>query len=158
MRSQGFDVPDELLVDAYSVIADIYTVVNAGQDDDGNPTEPQKKYFARGLWADLQPRSGSQRAAQSGTAYESTHVLFVRNRDVPEQSSGYGLDENTGWDEDTSALAFLQAFFDLNESPGGGYRVDVRREQGGPIEETYTVVFVAPWGTHLEIDLKREST
>ena len=77
MRSLGFDVSGELLVDEYSVIVDIYTETPGGDDDDGNPQPPQRTYYVRDASADLQPRSGSVRAVQSGTDFESTHVLFL---------------------------------------------------------------------------------
>lgn len=70
----------EILTDQYSVTVDIYALVPPSEpkDDRGNPNPPVMQYYARDERADLQPRGGTQRAFQSGTAYESTHVLFVR--------------------------------------------------------------------------------
>ncbi len=83
MRSLGFEAPGELMTDEHSVFVDIYTETPGGDDPDGNPLPPQKQYFAQNAGADLQPRSGSERAAQSGTSYESTHVLFLGSTPQP---------------------------------------------------------------------------
>lgn len=121
MRSLGFDAPGELRTDGYSVIVDIY-IEKPGEDDpDGNPQPPQRTYYVEDAPADLQPRSGSQRAAQSGTVHESTHVLFL-------------------WGP-------------VAEAPVGAM-VDVKSEVGGSVSRSFTVVFTARWGTHVEIDLK----
>lgn len=68
---------EDVLTDGHSIVADVYTVIGGGQDPDGNPIPPAKHYYAQDAQADLQPQSGSERAAQSGSAYESTHRLFL---------------------------------------------------------------------------------
>lgn len=121
MRSLRFDSPDDLLDDEHSVIVDVYIEEPGGDDEDGNPKPPERTYYLREMPGDLQPRSGSQRAAQSGTAYESTHLLFL--------------------------------YEPWTEIPPGA-TVEARNAGCGDVLGRYTVVFVADWGTHLEIDLK----
>src|SRR5690625_5303969 len=82
MRSLGFDLTDDVLLDEYAVIVDIYTETPGGDDDDGNPMPPVRTYYAQGAEGDLQPKGGTQRAAESGTVYESTHVLFLHQADA----------------------------------------------------------------------------
>lgn len=56
---------------------DIWTMVGGELDEDGNEVPPQKQFICQGKEADFQPLSGQRRAASSGTAYESTHKLFL---------------------------------------------------------------------------------
>lgn len=157
MRSLGFDAPDELIADEYSVVVDIYTETPGGDDDDGNPAPPQRTYYVQGAPGDLQPQSGSRRAMQSGTVYESTHRLFLWPTDSwpvglgAEETSG--AEEGTGWPEDAPATVLIQQFFqELAENIPKG--ATVVAQQRGLIVGTFSVVFVANWGTHLEIDLQ----
>lgn len=120
MRSLGFDAPEELRADEHTVVVDIYVETPGEDDSDGNPQPPQHVYYVQDASADLQPRSGTVRAAQSGTQYESSHVLFL---------------------------------WQLADVPTGA-KVDVKAKPGGEVIGTYSVVFVASWGTHLEIDLQ----
>lgn len=120
MRSLGFEFPDQVFFDAYTAVADIYRIIDGGQDEWGNELPPEAHYFAQDAPADLQTKSGNQRAQESGTDYESTHVLYLRSAAVP--------------------------------IPQGAL-VDVK-DQDGTVVGTYTVVFAADWGTHLELDLK----
>lgn len=71
MRSQTFE-------DLNPCFADIFVFRSMGQDPKtGDELPPEKEYFAQGAKADLQPKSGTERIAASGTIYESSHVLFL---------------------------------------------------------------------------------
>ena len=85
MRTQRFGLDDSTLCDEYAEVVDVYVIVDGGQDDDGNEKPPYKDYFFQQHPADIQPKSGTKRAAESGTVYESTHVLFLPaiERQVP---------------------------------------------------------------------------
>lgn len=157
MRSLGFGAPDELIADEYSVVADIYTETPGGDDDDGNPKPPERRYYAMGVPVDLQPQSGSRRAMQSGTVYESTHRLYLWPTDTwpvglgAEETSG--VDDGIGWTNDAPATLLIEAFFQqIADNIPKGATVEVRRQ--GLLIGHFSVVFVASWGTHLEIDLK----
>lgn len=68
---------------------DIYTLEEGGQDREGNELPASKKYLLEAEPADLQPISGAQRAATSGTQYESTHRLYFfgkpkEGREIPQ--------------------------------------------------------------------------
>lgn len=157
MRSLGFDAPDELLVDEYSVVVDVYTDIPGGDDADGNPQPPQRTYYLQGVPGDLQPQSGSRRAQQSGTVYESTHKLYLWPTDSwPGELGGEETSEadgGTAWPEDAPATVLIQLFFqELAENIPKGAAVVAR--QRGLVVGTFSVVFVSSWGTHLEIDLQ----
>lgn len=77
MRSQQFEVNDVDLYDEYAQYVDVSVVVDGGQDDDGNEKPAYKDYFVQGHPSEIQPKSGSKRAAESGTVYESTHTMFL---------------------------------------------------------------------------------
>lgn len=85
MRSQHFEVDGADLHDEYAFEVDIYTMTDGGQDDDGNEFPPTKDYYSRNQLVDIQAKSGSKRAAESGTIYESTHLMFhpVTERKIP---------------------------------------------------------------------------
>lgn len=70
--------PPEVLTDAFSVVVDIYRLVDQdGYDDRGNPLPPLKQYIVQDEPADIQPKGGTERAVQSATTYEATHTLFL---------------------------------------------------------------------------------
>lgn len=123
MRSLGVEFPP--IDDDVAVYVDIYTVEDGGQDDDGNPLPPAKTYYAQDARADVQPLSGQQRIAASGTTYAATHRLFGG---------------------------------DFDAVPPAGATVDVKQASGGEVVATYTVVYSGNWRTHLEIDLKGETS
>jgi len=74
--------PSDVLTDQFSVVVDIYNFVppDPPTDPRGNPLPPAKQYIVQDEPADLQPKGGNQRAMQSGTAYEATHVLYIRRQ------------------------------------------------------------------------------
>lgn len=86
MRSQRFELADADLYDEYAFEVDVYTITDGGQDDDGNELPPSRDYFSRNQLVDIQAKSGTKRAAESGTIYESTHLMFhpVIERKIPE--------------------------------------------------------------------------
>lgn len=75
--------PPDVLTDQFCVVVDIYQLVPReppyDKDPRGNPLPPIKQYLVQDERADLQPKGGGQRALQSGTAYESSHSLFMRH-------------------------------------------------------------------------------
>lgn len=117
------DIPPEVLADEYSVVVDIYTETPGGQDDDGNPIPPQKRYHAQDATADLQPKSGSERAAQSATTYDSTHTLFLgpTNEPIPTGATVDVKDEPGG-----SVVAKYTIVFPA--SWGTHWQLDVTRD------------------------------
>lgn len=123
-----FSWPQEVMLDEFSVVVDIYDLVLPKPPDDkdewGNPLQPQRHYYAQDVRADLQPKSGTQRAVQSGTTYEATHTLYI---------DGMGA------------------------IPAGAI-VDVKGGASGDVLASYTVVYTAYWGTHRELDLKAVTT
>lgn len=150
--------PPEVLTDAFSVVVDIYAETEGGYDDRGNPLPPQKHYYVQDAPADLQPKGGTQRAVQSATTYEASHTLFI----FPSESwpgdlaaaANTALPADMSWPSTASGAAIIEAFFGklAGEIPTGA-TVEVRQQHGTP-RGKFTVVFVASWGTHLEIDLK----
>ncbi len=85
MRSQRFEVADADLHDEYAFEVDIYVMTDGGQDEWGNEVPPSKEYYSQNQLVDIQAKSGIKRAAESGTVYESTHVMFhpVTERRIP---------------------------------------------------------------------------
>src|SRR5690606_5293316 len=158
MRSLGFDLPDDVLLDEYAVHADIYTEIPGGDDEWGDPQPPSRTYYVKDAPSDVQPKSGGQRAAESGASYESTHVLYLHATEswpgILAAPADNGLPGNTSWPARGSAAALIEAFFErlAGEIPIGA-QVETRKSHGTPIGK-YTVVYIANWGTHLEIDLK----
>ncbi len=158
MRSLGFDLPNDVLLDEYAVHADIYTEIPGGDDEWGDPQPPSRTYYVKDAPSDVQPKSGGQRAAESGTSYESTHVLYLHATEswpgALAAPAERGLPAATGWPARGSAAALIEAFFErlAGEIPIGA-QVETRKSHGTPIGK-YTVVYIANWGTHLEIDLK----
>lgn len=120
MRSQRFGVNEADLYDEYAFEVDIYVMTDDGQDEWGNEIPPSKDYYSQNQLVDIQAKSGTKRAAESGTIYESTHLMFhpVTERKIPV-----------------------------------GATVEVRLTGIPGVHETYSVVFVANRGPHLEIDL-----
>lgn len=120
MRSQRFEVGEADLYDEFAFEVDVYTITDGGQDDDGNELPPTKDFYSQNQLVDIQAKSGTKRAAESGTVYESTHLMFhpVTEREIPR-----------------------------------GATVEVRIAGIPGAHETYSVVFVANRGPHLEIDL-----
>src|SRR5690554_3420340 len=60
-------------------------MTNGGQDEWGNDLPPSRDYYSQNQRVDIQTKSGTSRAAESGTVYESTHVMFhpVTERRIP---------------------------------------------------------------------------
>lgn len=85
MRSQRFGISDTDLYDEYAFEVDIYIMTDGGQDEDGNEIPSAKEYYSQNQLVDIQAKSGTKRAAESGTVYESTHLMFhpVTDRDIP---------------------------------------------------------------------------
>ena len=119
MRSQTFEFNE--LTDEFGKMITLYIVEDGGLDDDGNERPPYKDYLYQNHYADVQPKSGTKRAEQSGTVYESSHVVYLPTikRKVP-------------------VGATLEVVDDVTFT----------------VLEKYEVVFVASFGSHLEIDLK----
>mgnify|MGYP001424844854 CR=1 FL=1 len=122
MRSQRFEVADADLHDEYAFEVDIYVMTDGGQDEWGDEDPPSKEYYSQNQLVDIQAKNGVKRAAESGTVYESTHLMFhpVTEREISQ-----------------------------------GAAVEVRLIGIPGVHETYSVVFVANRGSHLEIDLNR---
>lgn len=125
MRSQRFEVADADLHDEYAFEVDIYVMTDGGQDEWGNEVPPSKEYYSQNQLVDIQAKNGIKRAAESGTVYESTHLMFhpVTEREIPK-----------------------------------GATVEVHLTGIPGAHQTYSVVFVADRGPHLEIDLIGVST
>lgn len=75
MRSQTFEFDE--LTDEFGKMITLYIVEDGGLDDDGNERPPYKNYLYQNHYADVQPKSGTKRAEQSGTVYESSHVVYL---------------------------------------------------------------------------------
>lgn len=114
MRSQTFD-------DLNPVWVDIYTIKDGGQDDDGNELPSQTVYYSQNQLADLHPKSGSKRAAESGTVYESTHLLFhpVTSRRIPS-----GATVNVRLEEGCDVVEQYEVVFP--GLYGDGYELDLK--------------------------------
>lgn len=77
MRTQYFEITDCDLYDEYARTVDVYSITDGGQDASGNEQAPTKQYYFQNQPADIQAKSGTKRAAESGTVYESTHLIFL---------------------------------------------------------------------------------
>ncbi len=60
----------------------IYTMTAGGFDNRGNPLPATKEYKLQDAKADFQPLTGTMRTAATGSAFESTHKIFVFDQDV----------------------------------------------------------------------------
>lgn len=153
-----FLLPPVVLADPHNVVVNIYTKTDGGEDGRGNPLPPKIMYYVENALGDLQPQSGSQRAMQSATVYDATHKLFLMPSESWPANLGTpgdtGLPGDMAWPGDVSAAVLIEAFFGTlaGEIPKGA-TAEIREQTGTP-RGLFTVVFVASWGSHLEVDLK----
>lgn len=117
--------PKEVLADQYSVFVDIYELV---------PPEP--------------PNDKDER----GNPLPPVKQYIVQDEPADLQPKGGGQRAlQSGTTYEASHTLYMRR---VAATIAPGVKVDVKDTQGGPVRQTLTVVFVADWSLHLELDVK----
>lgn len=115
--------------DAYCQDVTVKRYVEGHYDENYQWVEGGEVTIATITGADIQPKSGRERAAQSGTAYESDYKMFA------------GADD----------IAFVAGYSDLRQ---GDFAIIMNPD--GTEKQRFKIILPGYWGTHYEPDLKLE--